>query len=332
MAAADISGLYDPMLERDIEGIRGASRELARRSGELELFRAVSRFAILACNPAQHGKHALASVVAAWDLQDELRAEWVALLTECAIYAAEARLPWSEPPLPDPPPLDPAETLDAESIRRAIRESDRRLGERWLASRIDDPQLARDYFLAATEDLSDLGHPLIVATAAWKLSALQDLHPSFPTLRVGVQEWCSKREDSPPISYELRALDDPSLAGDLVEELGRRDGELEAFHALALLDAALEARKLGAPPEIEARVRQALPSRGDAQRAAESRSWPDTSPLPVYPLARDYGQLLKAWAISSRLVRRFPRISRARIIGPAAYNLLTSSFDEWSFA
>jgi len=98
--------LYDPLLERDVDGIRAATREYRRDHTSHELFQAVARFALLAYSPSQHGKHAVISCLSAHELRGEAGERYDDLLTECAIYAASARQPWSEPPITDPPALD----------------------------------------------------------------------------------------------------------------------------------------------------------------------------------------------------------------------------------
>ena len=94
-----IAHLYDRLIERDIDAIPAAVRRFRDTATSDELFRAIARFAVLAYAPAQHAKHAMLSCLAAFDLRDEAGAHDDDLLTECAIYAAQSRQPWSEPPM-----------------------------------------------------------------------------------------------------------------------------------------------------------------------------------------------------------------------------------------
>src|SRR5688572_352045 len=181
--------LYEPMLSRDVEGIRREVKEFRKTHSSEELFAAVSRFAVLAASPSQHGKHAMLATLAAHDIEAIAGDQYDELLTECALYAAQSRLPWSEPPLGDPPAVDADHPDSLEEIRAAIRDRDRLRGERWLAARLKRGSIARDFFTIAAEDLSDFGHKLIVAVAVWKLAIIHEQPESFAILRVAVGEW-----------------------------------------------------------------------------------------------------------------------------------------------
>ncbi|HVR42381.1 MAG TPA: hypothetical protein VMS56_02950 [Thermoanaerobaculia bacterium] len=324
----ELRELYDPMLERDEQAIEAAAAAYAGRRGAIELFHAVSRFAVLAYNPSQHGKHALLAASSAWELRERLGTRWHELLTACAVYAANARLPWSEPPLLEPPPLE-GEPPTLEEIRAALERGDRSAAERWLAGRIDLPGFERDLFEIAALDLRDLGHPFLVTVAAWKISRLQDRHPSFAVLRAAVLEWCARRDDPPREPAADEPGEDRALAAALLDRVWREGGSLEALHDLALFDAALEAEAFGAAPAAVARVRRTV------ETAAEGDGFPSPPgppAEPIYALARDYGAYLKAHAIAERLSRRFPDLSFERLVAAAGYNLRSSSFDQWSFA
>ena len=73
--------LYDPLLERDVDGIRAATREYRRDHTSDELFQAVARFALLAYSPSQHGKHAVISCLSARELRGETGERYDDLLT-----------------------------------------------------------------------------------------------------------------------------------------------------------------------------------------------------------------------------------------------------------
>src|ERR1700688_323781 len=171
---------YEALIERDVPRARAAAAGL---HGE-ELFLSVARFAVLAYAPSQHAKHALLACLAAKEVgaPDDL-------LVECAIYAAASRQPWSEPPILEAPAEDLAATEGFE---------DRTAAERWLARHWRSDDFAHRYFLEASHDFEDLGHSLIVATAAWKLAALLGEQGKYAVLRTGVWEIAAHRGEPIP--------------------------------------------------------------------------------------------------------------------------------------
>lgn len=104
--------LYEPLIERDLPAIPIAVRSFLDEHSVHDLFLAVARFAVLAYSPSQHSKRAVMACRAAWDLRDAYAERWPDLLTECARYAAEARQPWSEPPI-----LDAIDVPDENELR-----------------------------------------------------------------------------------------------------------------------------------------------------------------------------------------------------------------------
>lgn len=101
--------LYDVLIERDLDAIPRAAGEFAPH----DLFVAVARFAVLAYAPAQHAKRAVMACRAAWELRDAFGDRWRDVLIECARYVAEARRPWSEPPILDSLPVPDVNELRA---------------------------------------------------------------------------------------------------------------------------------------------------------------------------------------------------------------------------
>jgi hypothetical protein len=309
--------LYESFLERDAAAVRGAIREFRSTHSVEDLFSEIARFAVLAFAPSQHAKHAVITCMSVHDvgLTDDL-------LTECAIYAAGSRQPWSEPPITDPP--EPAERTDIEELRDAVDAGDRLRGERWLAARLDDA--AHDIFLAATDDFEDLGHKLIVSVAAWRLAALFPEAARFATLRLAVWEMTSYRGER----YEEQgvALDAETLFADLIDAMVAQQGDVVSAHAIFLLDAALQTDN----ELVMRRVRDYLSS--IAQHSALSTQHSaQGSALIAYPYARDYGALLKCHAIARRLRPRFPKLDFEAMIAAAAYNLEHApASEEFSFA
>ena len=294
--------LYEALLERDEAATRRAVEDFGEDD---ELFLAVARFAVLAYAPSQHAKHAFLACLAAYDLREELGASYREMLTECAIYAAGSRLPWSEPPILDPPQVDEEPDLDA-----ALRDGDRLAAEHWLAFHLDDPQLEQRYFEAASRDFEDLGMKLIVSRAAWRLVPILGEKGRFALLRTGIYEWTAYRGET----FVERGV--PVDREELIARLVASDGSLIETHNVFLLDAAL-----GTP--LESRVFEYL-------SAIETTQPPDnatTRQLKPYRLARDYAQTLIAHAVAQR-------IPQATAMLPAVHQNLDQStgFEEWSFA
>jgi hypothetical protein len=126
---------YEPLIGRDFDAIPAAAHAYLESHPPEDLWVSVTRFAVLAYAPSQHAKRAVMACLAAWDVRDELGERFVPMVLECARYAAEARQPWSEPPILDPP--EPSSgTLD--ELRAAMAEGDLVRAERWLSARLDD--------------------------------------------------------------------------------------------------------------------------------------------------------------------------------------------------
>jgi hypothetical protein len=302
---------YDALIERDLAAIPAAVRAYREEHGSVETYKAIGRFAVLAYSPSQHGKHAVLACLAAWALRQEPYFDDV--VTQCAIYAAESRQPWSEPPILTPPALGDDQRGDLEELREAIANGDRLRGERWLAKRLGDADLARDYFTAAADDFEDLGHKLIVADAAWRLVPILGEQGRFAALRLGIWEMCAYQGE--------RYVERGELAEDqqLIDNFIAKEGDIEAAHALFLLEAARG-------KEVERRVRDYLHLHGRQALwpvpPPEERQECLSSMEPVYKLSCDYAEYLKICALTTN-----PQIRAA-----AKLNLDRSHFDELTFA
>jgi len=299
--------MYESFIERDIDAIPAAVRAFRDEHGSIETYKSIGRFAVLAYSPSQHGKHAVLACLAAWALREEPYFDDV--VTQCAIYAAESRQPWSEPPILSPPAIDDDQRGDVDELREAIAALDRLRGERWLAKRLNDDDLARDYFTAAADDFEDLGHKLIVADAAWRLVPILGEHGRFAALRLGIWEMCAY----PGERYVERGEIAEDLDRRLIDNVIANEGDIESAHALFLLEAAR-----GKP--IENRVRDFLTH--TTQPSAPRPLRPAPSSLPVYKLSRDYAEYLKICALTAD-----PAVRAA-----ARLNLDRSHFDELTFA
>ncbi len=330
--------LYEPFIERDLEAIPAAVRDFRAEHSSEELWQAVSRFAILAYAPSQHSKHALFCCLAAWDLRQSLGNRFDEVITECAIYAAASRQPWSEPPFLDPPAVEGNAPRDADELRQAIAETDRLRAERWLAARFEDADFSTDYFGVAAEDSEDLGHKLIVAVAAFRLADLLGEKGRFAALRVGIWEMVAYRGPASD-ARTANAVDPEELALRLTNRMVAERGDLVAAHRLFLLDAAFLTEDRG----VLARVCRSLQREIDGEPSASieprtQRAGDSSTNLqgtddregeaPVYSLSRDYGELLKSCAVARRLTKRFPSIDAASIIEAARDHLASAPTSE----
>lgn len=295
-----VSALYEPLIARELGAVEQAVRAFREGASSEELFLAVARFAVLSYAPSQHAKHAVLAALSTWELREEAGDRWDDLVAECAYYASASRQPWSEPPILTPPETEGWAAADADELRRACEAQDRLRAERWLARRLDDPALAGDLLTVAGEDLSDLGHKLIIARAALKLVPILGDQGKYVTLRMAVWEMTAYRGEG-------RATIDRDLDR-LISRCIAENGSLESAHAVFLFDAAL----------------------GDVEGPAPVRG---KGAPPVYRLGRDLGSTLKAHAVARRLRARFPQADVDGFVAAVHHNLDHGpSLEDWSFA
>jgi hypothetical protein len=307
--SSDVAAFYEHLIERDLDSIPAAVRAFRESHSSDDLFLAVARFAILSYAPSQHAKHAVLATLSAHQLRDSYGDRWDDLLTECARYAAESRQPWSEPPILDPPAIDDDQRRDVDALREAISARDRLAAERWLAARLDDEErLCDELMLVAADDFEDFGHKVIVTAAAWKLAGILGEKGRYAALRIAVWEMTSYAGER----YVERNLDTSNLRERLIENAVAEKGSLEAMHFVFLYEAARNSN-------VFTRVCDYLASQPLRSASAEL---PPAGPPPVYRLARDYAQCLKAYAIGDE-----------RLKAAGFYNLEHApSFADWSFA
>lgn len=252
---------YDPLIERDFDAIPAAVNAFLETHSPEELWVSVTRFAVLAYAPSQHAKRAVMACRAAWDVRDELGDRFVAMVSECARYAAEARQPWSEPPILDPP--EPSNG-DLEELHAATREGDRLRAERWLSARL--------------EDAEDALRPIVHGDAKLMLDTAIALEPllgekgRYALLRMPVWELVTQPEST----------DEAVPLATLVARAQASHGAIDAVRAVFLASAGL-----GSVPSLEA-----------AEPSASDRDARDLPVLAPYRLARDYAQTLIAHAIA----------------------------------
>lgn len=323
------------MIGRDLHAIPDAVRAFRRTHSSEQLFEGVIRFAILAFAPSQHGKHAFLACLAARELREAAGERYDELLTECAIYAAASRPPWSEPPVTDPPPIDRDEPHDRAELRAAIHSSDRLRGERWLAANLDSPSLAADLFSVAADDPQALGDSLIVAVTAWKAASLLDPRGRYAALRTAIVEMTAANpsaavsETPAPVSGDAASGLTPLFAG-LIEATLAESGSPVAAERVFLLDAAIEAGLIAGDESITDRVRAALHGFESTPVADE------VAPLfrvPIYTLARDYAMSLRALALFARIGANHRGAGFGRFVAAADdHREHGPSYEDFSFA
>jgi hypothetical protein len=319
------------MIGRDLAAIPAAVRLFREKHSQDELFAAVTRFAILAFAPSEHSKHALLACLSAHELRQECGDHFDDLLTQCAIYASSSRQPWSEPPIGDPPPVAPDQPLGRDELRAAIEAKDRLRGERWLSGNLDAEALFADLLLVASDDFEDFGHKLIVTTAASKLVPIMGVRGRYLTLRTAIGELTAYHSVE-PCREAGRPLDGEALLGRLIDCAVSEKGAPGAAHAIFLLDAGLEAAALANDETISLKVRDFLTSSTSECRVVFEPAGASDE-VPVYSLARDYGQCLKSHAVAKRLRLRFPDAPLNRFLAATHENLRNGpSFEEYSFA
>ncbi|MCU1244746.1 MAG: hypothetical protein JWN02_656 [Acidobacteria bacterium] len=304
-----VNELYAPLIERETGAFPAVARAFLAEHGDEALFLAAARFAVLAYSPSQHGKHAVLACLAAYQLREELGPRFADLSIECAIYAAQSRQPWSEPPILTPPPLGTAQRGEARELREAIAARDRLRAERWLAARLDDPELPRDLFAVAAEEVE--GDSLSVSVAAWSLVPILGEKGKYATLRLAVWECAAA---GPPPSPPLPAPPlDRAAAERLITRYAAERGAVVAALPLFVLDVRLEAA------EILGASRSAPPLQAQADD------------VPVYRLARDYATCLRMHALAKRMRTRLPGIDMAPALAAARANLDSGpSFADWA--
>jgi hypothetical protein len=302
-----VNELYAPLIEREIDAFPAVALAFLAEHGEEALFLAAARFAVLAYSPSQHGKHAVLACLATHQLRAELGPRFAEMSIACAIYAAQSRQPWSEPPILTPPPLEATQRRDIAELREAIATRDRLRAERWLAARLDDRELPGDLFTVAADDVE--GDSLSVSVAAWKLVPILGEKGKYATLRLAVWECVAGVPADSPLPPQPF---DRAAAKRLLARYAAERGSVLAAQALFSLEAALEASEIIGPSP-----------------ATPLSVSPDETP--IYPLARDYASCLRMHALAKRMRARFPGMDTARALAAARENLASGpSFADWA--
>jgi hypothetical protein len=313
---------YEPFIERDLDAIPTAIAEFRAGHSAEDTWTAVTRFAVLAFAPSQHSMHALLACLSVWDLREDFGAQFDDAVVQCAIYAAASRQPWSEPPMLDPPKIDADQRGDIDELREAIAASDRLRAERWLAKRYNDADFVADYLAVATDDFEDLGHKLIVASAALRLADLLGEKGRYAMLRVGVWEMVAVGSGQWGVGGGSRDL--VSICTAIVANVVANGGEIVSAHGLFLFDAALQTND-------DAVIARVVAYLSNVKQSPTPDTRHPTPGVPVYSFARDYGACLKAHAIAKRLRPRFPNADFDGMLAAMHRNLEKSS-EEMTFA
>ena len=192
-------------------------------------------------------------------------------------------------------------------LRAAVIAHDRLGAERWLAANLDDAETA--LFDLSAENFDDLGMKVIMTDTAIKLAKILGEQGRYAALRVAVWEMTAATNKG--LRAEARSYTE-ALRARLVDNALAEKGAIESVQSVFLYDAA-------EGTNVVDRVRgylAALPVR-EAPDVAVKKIDP-----PVYRLARDYGQHLRAFASGDE-----------RLQLATSWNLeQASSFVDWSFA
>jgi hypothetical protein len=206
---------YEPLIERDLDAIPAAAHAFLESHSAEELWTSVTRFAVLAYAPSQHAKRAVMACRAAWEMRGET--DFPGMIIECARYAAEARQPWSEPPILEPPAPS---TGEVEELRAAMHEGDRLRAERWLSARMSDADVALRSIAR--------GDALLMLDTAVALEPLLGEKGRYALLRMPVWELIAEPnaedEDVPLETLIARAVEENGSVVSVREVLIRRSG------------------------------------------------------------------------------------------------------------
>lgn len=173
-----IEELYAPLLERDLVAIPRAARAYAAAHSSEALWIAAARFAVLAYAPTQHAKRAVLACRATHALRAELGDRWLDAIIECACYAAQSRLPWSEPPIFEDVPAQSFDDIHANGDALLMLDAARALlpllGEKGLPA-LQHMVLAELPGDDAEGELEPSGAPDSVQLVFWRIAAAPEL-------------------------------------------------------------------------------------------------------------------------------------------------------------
>ncbi|HEX6088266.1 MAG TPA: hypothetical protein VF266_27290 [Thermoanaerobaculia bacterium] len=306
---------YEPLIERDLDAIPAAAQAFLETHTVEELWTSVTRFAVLAYAPSQHAKRAVMACRAAWEVREEI--DFPAMIVECARYASEARQPWSEPPMLEPPEPSSGELSE---LAAAMSEGDRLRAEQWLSARLSD----------APDALRSLVHgdAALMLDTAVALEPLLGEKGRYALLRMPVWELIADPtatdEDAPLETLIARAVEENGSVASVREVLIRQCGEGFSPCGAGFSPPGASAH----PRRAEARPTWAV---AHPRRAEARPTWAEAHPgraearptLVPYRLARDYAQTLLVHAL----------IPDLDLLQAVHHNLEHGeSYADWSFA
>ena len=320
--------LLEALLERDDDSIALEVRSLAESQGFDAALSTVTRFAVFAFAPAEHGRAALAGLdalatVSASQRRDALESQLVYL----AQYAAHARRPWSEAPITEPPDVD-ADSGAIASLRDAIAFQDRLKAERWIAATILEPDAPFRTFEACTAVLpaGAWQDALRVTAAAWRIAREVPQHLWFGVLRIAAVQWVSEGGPPEPGAPVPSQMETPAEAAvRLITRFAEERGDPTILAGIEGLDAALFAENVAGSTVALQRmgVRPAAPT--GAEQSFEVPAIPGTRPQV------DFAGSLIATGIATRRSGEWPAAALA-LLCDTAFEAARSErwFEEWS--
>ncbi len=319
--ASLVSRLYDPLISRDLEGIGEVVPLLVDEFSVDEVWRSLTRFSLLAYNSSQESKHSLLACLALFDLRDELAASNTDAIVRCARAVADARAPWSEPPIIEVPVEE--KPLPLEVLAGALERRDGLITERWIASRRGET-LDRDLIDAASRWPGDAGHNLIIAVAVLRLSRMFGKEFEWGFLRVIAVEWSAGGATGHIECSVAGAGLNTELLNECVHVIEATAGSASAFHALELFDAGVQASRTLETAEACRRIAGHVRSLLGEAETGRLASRAAVQPSPLYDYSDDLAQLLLAYTIQKRLRENFA-VSLDGVITACAYNLAECS-------
>lgn len=302
------SALYDPLIERELAAIPAAADAFAAAHSDLELWQAVTRFAVLAYSPSQHGKRTVMACRAAYDMRDELGDEWRAMIVACATYAASSRQPWSEPPILDEPRTVSWDEMrkvakgDALLLLDTVQALAPLLGEKGRSAllRIVDAELAVE-----SEDVTESLDVLIDRAIAEKGSiesvrnvfvAAVEVRSAVRSARAAVGDagtaHCKPDPSRPFVAGVGFAVNSASSAAGAAGTVHCRPDPDQASHAVGVRS-----------PVFQSSAGE-TPAKAMSTAAEDWKTGNLTPRLHPYDLGRDYAQTLIAHAVARTLPSR----------------------------
>lgn len=303
--------LLDVLLHRDDDEIAELITTRSADGGFADILQQLIQFAVLAFAPDERSRAALASIESIFVISNELDdGTRVDQLVEVARMIADARRPWSEAPITNPPATTPADGETA-SLEAAVRERDRLAAERWIASHLASPELGRTFFAHAAQ-VDDGAHTgLRIAALVWRIARQIPREHRFAVLRTAAVEWTSGHQWV-AIRQHDSDVDASSAATFLIDRYAAEEGSPFRLFDIEALDAALLARDEGsneALARLDVRVRIS-----SAMSASESVQQVGIAHSP----RRDFGAALRAWAIAARRSDEWDPVALKRLKAVAA--------------